>query len=93
MSEELPLWKPTHTADQQVIDPYGRLVQGKRVHYRVSDGSASYIDIPLSEYNAQTVQDRVHTAVQKHFQIMSLSGPPVSIGPDSTPPEIQNVIR
>lgn len=93
MTEEQPLWKPTHVLPQQVIDEYGRFVNGKRVHYRISDGSTAYVDIPDTKYNAQTVQDTIHRAVQKHMQIMHLEGPPSSIGADVESPPIDNVIR
>lgn len=93
MTEDEPTWKPTHVVPQSVIDTYGRMVSGKRVYFRISDGTQSYVDIPDNEYNAQTVQDRIHTAVQKHFQVMSLQGPPTSIGVDMPSPTIDNVIR
>lgn len=93
MTESQPLWKPTHVMPQQVVDTYGRIVNGKRVHYRVSDGTQAYVDIPDSNYNAQTVQDTIHKAVQKHFQIMSLEGPPSSMGADVESPPLDNVIR
>lgn len=73
-----PYYTITGVEDTSVYTPQHGAVHAKRVRVRFSDGQPSFVDIPASEYNPQTVLDRVHALAVTHEQVMSIAGPPAS---------------
>lgn len=86
------LWTPISVIDAVTYDPARGSIRAKQVTYRLFDGTISHVDIPLNEYNAQTVQERIHTAAMKHAQVMQLQGPPANSDVSQTLPPLRDLV-
>lgn len=93
MEEAQPMWVITAVRDTTSYQPGSGWVAAKQVVYRLYDGTVHSIEIPRSEYNAETVQDKIHTEALKHQQVMNLSGPDVRYDIPRTTPHVPDVIR
>lgn len=78
---EPALWRVTSIVDQLTFDPATGGGRVKRVNFRLFNGTSSYVDIPLSEFNADNVGQKVAEHAEELLQAMGVTGPPVSQTP------------
>ena len=79
-----PLYRTTHTTDSDSYDTTRGAHRTKRVHYVLYDGTRSYVELPLDQYDADRVQELLQHAAEQHVQVMQIEGPPVSDGQPMT---------
>lgn len=72
-----PLWKITSIVDQPTFDPATGGGRVKRVLFRLYNGTTSYVDVPLSEFNPQKVGDLVHEHAQQLLDVAGIEAPTV----------------
>jgi hypothetical protein len=44
----------------------------KRVNYQLYDGSTSYVEVPVEDYNAENVKAALQQAAKTHIEVMSI---------------------
>ena len=49
--------------------------RGKRVYFRLLDGSESYVELPMADFTPQKVADAVNDAAEKLYAVHGLEGP------------------
>lgn len=69
---EQPRYRPISVQDVSDYDPLHGPVRAKRVNFRLADGTTSYVVIPLHQYSADTVQQKLDAAATQHEEIMSI---------------------
>lgn len=72
-----PAYQIQGVQDVSEYDPMRGQIRSKRINYRLWDGTASYVVIPLDKYTADEVRRELEAAAQKHSSITSIKGPPV----------------
>ena len=45
----------------------------KQIHYRLADGTQGHIEVPHTEYNAETVAQAMDAVVTNHEHVMALN--------------------
>lgn len=73
---QAPQYRATHVTDSSSYDATRGAHRTKQVHYVLFDGTKSYVELPLDQYDADTVQQLLQHAAEQHAQVMSLEGPP-----------------
>lgn len=76
MNTDKPRYQPVSVQDVTDYDPMKGTIRAKRVNYKLADGTQSYVVIPHSEYNAETVENALHEAANRHDEVMSIRGTP-----------------
>jgi hypothetical protein len=76
-AEPTALWRVIRTEDRVVFDQANGPTPGKRVTYVLPDGSQSYIEVPMAQFNADTVRSLIEQAVVHIVDVMQLRGPDV----------------
>lgn len=70
-------WTVTNVSDTMVNEPGQGMVQGKKVTFKTFTGHTSSIDVPDTDFNADTVAEMVNDAATKIMQVATLNGPPI----------------
>lgn len=66
-----PRYKPTHVVDSTSYDATRGTHRTKQVHYRMADGTKSYVELPIDQYNPDNVKAALDTAADVHEAVMS----------------------
>lgn len=69
----IPAWYIVRVEDTTAIVGV-QPMQVKRVYLRLADGTDTYIDVPRTDYTAQTVKRLADTLAQNHFEVISQHG-------------------
>jgi hypothetical protein len=69
------LWRVLRVEDRTIFDQTNGPVPGKRVTYQLPDGSQSYVEIPLAQFNAEAVQQAIENSVVHILNVLDLRGP------------------
>jgi hypothetical protein len=73
--EPRPAWEIVRTEDAPIVGGPNISTRGKRIWYRDNlYNSSSYVEVPLSEYNASHVAELIDAAVTQEFQVRALQG-------------------
>lgn len=72
-------WKVTRTEDAMVLGRGGLGQRGKRVYFRLLDGTESYVEVAMPDFNPQRVSDLVNQAAEQLYQVHTLQGPTVPL--------------
>jgi hypothetical protein len=75
----IPAWYITRVEDTTSIVGVTPMAV-KRVHLRLADGSDTFVDVPVNDYNAATVKRFADRLAENHFEVLAQRGP------DITPP-------
>ncbi|MGH3850671.1 MAG: hypothetical protein ACRDRT_13365 [Pseudonocardiaceae bacterium] len=67
---------PIRIEDATSYSPTKGTHRVRNVHYRLPDGTTSYITVPLDEYNAETVHSALAEAAQVHAEVMAVRAVP-----------------
>lgn len=70
-----PLYRVTQITDQLSFDPASGGGRVKRVNFQLADGTVSYVDVPLSEFNAANVQRLVEDHVEQLLAVKGIQAP------------------
>jgi hypothetical protein len=65
-----PRYKPTHVIDSNSYDPVRGTHRTKQVHYRMADGTRSYVEIPVDQYGPEAVKEALDKAADVHEAVM-----------------------
>ena len=76
------LWKVTNVVDTQMFLPGQGAVAAKKVTFVTSTGATSSVDIPDSEFDAESVSTTIHNAAVKIIQVQALRGPSMQVFPE-----------
>jgi hypothetical protein len=69
----IPAWYVTRVEDTTAIVGIQPMAV-KRVHLRIADGTDTSIDVPVRDYNAQTVKRLGDELARNHFEVISQHG-------------------
>src|SRR5579859_361823 len=69
-----PLYTVGTITDTTMLGPSGQYVRAKRVPYVLADGTQSYIEVPLADFNRATVQRLLDAAVMTHLDVATIQG-------------------
>src|SRR5260370_33309628 len=61
--------------DSTMIGPSGGFVRAKRVHFTLSNGTSSYIEVPLTDFKRSTVERLIEQHVSELLEVMNIQGP------------------
>lgn len=61
----------TRTIRTNYMDDTGLAVDGYRVHFTMSDGTADYVEIPKARYNKKSVEDAIEAVIAVHVEVGS----------------------
>ena len=75
-----PTWTITRIEDVQDFAPGTGTSRKKRVYFRTLDGSQSYVDIALSDFNSESVKREVDEAAANILEVRNLEGDHVMMG-------------
>jgi hypothetical protein len=70
---------PIRIEDGTSYNPTKGTHRVRNVHYRLPDGTQSYVTIPHDEYTAERVQAELANAAQTHSEVMSVRAFPGQI--------------
>lgn len=70
--QEEPVYKPVSVQDTTDYDPMRGTVPAKRVNFRRADGTVSYVVLPRSEYNAESVTKALEDDAAQHEAVMQV---------------------
>lgn len=73
----VPLYTVGPITDATMIGPSGGYVRSKRVHYVLADGTGSFVEVPLTDFNRANVQKLIDAAVETHLDVATIQGAPV----------------
>ena len=73
-----PLWTIVRIEDTSMFDPATGASRGKRVTFALPDGTRSYVDVPLAQFDKTHVAEAINDMVSAHVEVLGLEGPPVS---------------
>lgn len=76
---QVPLYTILRTEDTAIVGGPAISTRGKRVWFRTARGDQSYIEVPLSDFNAETVNAAIMEAVKHIYMVGDLQGPMVSV--------------
>lgn len=68
-----PAWTVTAQQEQTVIGPTGNAVDVMRVTFQLADGTQGSVNVPLSNYNADSARAAIAAKAQQLFDVQSLS--------------------
>lgn len=75
-----PTWTITRIEDVQDFQPGAGNMRKKRVYFRTLDGTQSYVDIPMSDFNAEATKTAVDEAAANILEVRNLEGDHVMMG-------------
>jgi len=73
------LWIVTNVVDTTMFVPGQGAVAAKKVTFRTATGATSSVDVPDSEFDAETVGNLVHDAAVKIIDVQALKGPNLNL--------------
>ncbi len=76
-----PAWSITDVRDVSIFTRDSGVIQGKRVTFKLFNGKQSFVDIPLDEFNSDTVNSKVDDAASSITDVLGLQGPIINIPP------------
>lgn len=69
-----PKWKVTGQAPNQTdVDGAGNVVEGTKVYFQMSDGTAGSVFVPQNQYNVETVRARIAEQADHIHGVSNLS--------------------
>lgn len=75
------LWRVTHVDDSTMIGDRGGFQRSKKVYYQTSDGSQSYVELPLTSFNRANVERLINDHLNDLLDVLTLTGPPLQPPP------------
>ena len=72
-AQAVPVWTVTRTEDTTISVAGRGLARGKRVHYRLFDGSTGYIELPLADFTPQRVASMIDDQAATELEVGALS--------------------
>lgn len=73
----VPLYTIGPITDATMIGPGGGYVRSKRITYVLTDGTSSFVEVPLTDFNRSNVQKLIEAAVETHLDVATIQGAPV----------------
>jgi hypothetical protein len=73
----VPLYRITNVEDSTMIGPSGGFQRAKRIYFAVAGGPTSYVEVPLTEFKRETVNNLILQHVADLSEVLALQGPPV----------------
>lgn len=77
MEQTVPAYTIMQPTDTTMPDLTGRFVRAKRIPLRFADGTSTYLEVPLNEYNSDRVSQLANEAYATHQEVVSIEGPQV----------------
>jgi hypothetical protein len=76
MTDEL--WKVTNVSDTQMFLPGQGAVSAKKVTFATVTGTTSSVNIPDTDFNAESVAAAVHASATNIIEVQALKGPSIT---------------
>src|SRR5579859_6314989 len=70
-----PLYRVLRVEDATMVGPTGGFQRSKRVYFVLSNGTTSFVEVPLASFNRQTVQNLIDQDVQQLLEVHNITGP------------------
>lgn len=76
-----PLYSVTRVEDSTMLGTSGGFQRSKRVYFVLSNGTSSYVEIPLNGFTRDNVANLIEQHVGDLLDVLTISGPPVPQNP------------
>lgn len=83
------VWEVTSVLDQTIFNPATGPQPGKRINFRLLDGTVSFVDVPLGQFNKDNVAKLIDEAAHNLYDVLSLAGPEMPEQPQPEPFTLQ----
>ena len=70
-----PLWKVTHVDDSTMLGDRGGFQRSKKVYFQLADGTASFVEVPLTSFTKATVDSLIEQHVGSLLEVLNTQGP------------------
>lgn len=74
MADMVPAWTVVNVTPDVVTNTRGQLVEGFTINVRVMDGHEFRVKVPASDYNPDTVRERIDQVFQNYIGVKTLTG-------------------
>jgi hypothetical protein len=72
-----PLYRVTRVEDSTMLGASGGFQRSKKVWYVLSDGTSSYVEIPLSGFTRDNVANLIDQHVGDLLDVLTIAGPSI----------------